>query len=275
MTHATATIIADSISPDGNRLTTFQLRYWRALHSEMMTHRVFSRNAGSSRAIPVATMLKQVWNDPAGPSYWGSNKPGMQAGKEVTGARYRMAQWLWKWSGRLMCLFAWAMMKIGLHKQVANRILEPWQYIEVIVSSTEWINFYELRRHKDAQPEIQRLADAMFLEQVASVPKFLAWGAWHLPWVLEDEMRIYPLRDLVRFSTARNARVSYLTHGDKFPSIVKDLKLHDRLVKAKPIHASPAEHVAVAMPGRHRNFEGWRQYRVNIEENIPVVGWSI
>ena len=76
-------IVADSISSHNKRITTFKLRYWRGIHAEFMTHRVFSRNAGSSRARPSQAIIDQVRNDPWGPLEWGVNKPGMQAEEEV------------------------------------------------------------------------------------------------------------------------------------------------------------------------------------------------
>ena len=153
----TVKIIEDSLT-NGSRLTTYQLRYWRAIHAELMTHRVFSRNASSSRAIPVMKMLRQVWDDPAGPVHWGANQAGMQAHAELDGLRRKLSQAIWKWSGRAMCVAAWSMTKIGLHKQVANRLLEPWQYINVVLTATEFDNWFDLRDHPDAQPEIQELA---------------------------------------------------------------------------------------------------------------------
>ena len=131
-------IIADSISPTGVRITTMQLKYPRFIHSEFMTHRQFSRNASSSRAIPVSRMLKYVWNDPAIPIYWGSNKPGIQAGTELPTFRRLLAIGLWKLSGKAICIPVWCMAKLGLHKQVSNRLLEPWLHIHVVVTSTEW-----------------------------------------------------------------------------------------------------------------------------------------
>jgi hypothetical protein len=67
----TAKVIADSIADGCPRLITLQLRYPRFIHSEFMTHRAFSRNASSSRAIPVERLIQDVIDDPAMPVYWG------------------------------------------------------------------------------------------------------------------------------------------------------------------------------------------------------------
>src|SRR5512139_1959714 len=119
-------IIADSVTGTGKRITTFQLRYQRFFHSELMTHRMLSRNASSSRAIPVSKMISQVWNDPAMPIYWGQNKAGMQATTQIQGFKRKLAEALWVGAGRATCVAAWGMMKLGMHKQISNRILEPW-----------------------------------------------------------------------------------------------------------------------------------------------------
>jgi hypothetical protein len=267
-------IIKDSLNPtNGKRLTTMQLRYWRGIHGEFMTHRVFSRNASSSRAIPINTFLKQVWNDPAGPVHWGANNPGMQAKTELTGFKLWFAQQAWRWTGRAVCAAVWLTNKVAKpHKQTFNRLLEPWQYISVIVTATEWDNFFELRNHKDAQPEIRELAIAMLDAMENSRPEL---REYHLPYLTDAEERSYinghlDLDTLLKISTARCARVSYLTHDGTAPSIDKDIRLHDQLVGSVPIHASPTEHQAIAAPDDvfYKNFRGWKQYRIDVEERL-------
>ena len=268
----TVEVVADSTAAHGVRLSSLKLRYWRAIHAEFMTHRVFTRNASSSRAIPVKRMLQQVWNDPAGPIHWGANQAGMQANAELTGWRNKAARFLWRFAGKAACVFAWGLMKVGLHKQVANRLLEPWQYINVLVTATEWENFFELRCHPDAQPEIQELAEAIRDALRGSTPKFLNPGEWHLPYITEEEDAEYGNSTLVKVSTARNARTSYLTFDGKPSKLTEDVKLHDKLVVAEPLHASPAEHPATPMETTDfcRNFRGWRQYRDFLETKESI-----
>lgn len=262
--------ILASRAPHGRTLRTLQLRYWRAIHAELMTHRVFSRNAGSSRAIPVRKVLAQVWSDPAGPIHWGANQAGMQARAELVGWRRALAGGLWRLAGKVACGFAWSMMKIGLHKQVANRLLEPWQYINVLVTSTEWDNFFNLRCHPDAQPEIQELAEAMRQVVMTMDVQYLMPGEWHLPYVMPAESRDFKLETVLKLSTARCARISYEPF-DGNSSVDKECQRHDDLVGAEPIHASPTEHQAVAMHGTgfSANFDGWRQYRWYVERGVP------
>ena len=137
MTHGiTAKVIEDSISPHGKRITTLQLRYQRFFHSELLTHRSFSRNSSSSRAIPVAKMIEQVRNDPAMPVHYGANQPGMQAKAELEGEDRENAVRAWEQAAYYAALVAEQMAELGLHKQVANRILEPFQFMSTVVTAT-------------------------------------------------------------------------------------------------------------------------------------------
>lgn len=268
-----ATVVEDSISTEGVRLTTLQLRYPRFIHSEFMTHRVFSRNASSSRAIPVAKLIAQVRSDPALPIHWGKNVPGMQAGEELNEATKIDALAVWRRAANHAADSAESLMALGLHKQVANRLLEPFCFISVIVTSTEWENFFVLRDHADAQPEIQSLARRMHVAMSESLPIQRAADSsnvlnWHLPYVRASERAMNPVSLLRKLSAARCARVSYLTHDGADPDVQKDLDLYKRLVESEPKHASPVEHQAVPAFRKsewHRNFRGWVQFRELIE----------
>lgn len=289
-----AKIICDSISPDGIRLTTMQLKYPRFIHSEFLTHRVFSRNASSSRAIPIEKQIQAVLDDPAMPVYWGSNKAGMQAGEELEEEAIYWCKENWLVARNQAVITVDRLNVNGLHKQLANRLLEPWAHIHVVVTATEWSNFYALRRHPDAQPEMKALADAMWVAQEGSVPQELRVGKWHLPYInvqdflLPENQKLIDVPTALKCSVARCARVSYLNHEGKTPSIEDDLKLYDRLVGSHPMHASPAEHQATpatwndpttlkaerhtqgvvklwSNPWLHGNFTGWIQYRKTLE----------
>lgn len=280
-----AKVITDSVSPSGVRLTTLELQYHRFVHSEMMTHRMFSRNASSSRAIPIEKMIAAVRNSPAKPIHWGKNQPGMQAREELTGMELDAVKNDWKYASVRMAEVAQLMSDMGLHKQVVNRLLEPFQWIKVIVTATEYDNFFALRCHADAQPEIAQLALRMKEAMEASIPVELQPGEWHLPyvnlWEFDDSGD--PLPEAIKCSVARCARVAVLKHDGTHPSIEDDLKLYDRLVGSSPEHASPCEHVATPMdnpsfdiPGISHmdkfgnywsgNFKGWRMYRKILED---------
>lgn len=266
-----ARVIADSMSPEGRRLTTFVLTYPRFIHAEFMTHRTFSRNAASSRAIPAKKIRKSVRVDPALPIYWGANQAGMQAEAELAGWRLWAAKAVWKLSGLLMLFMNWVLEKLGLHKQIANRILEPWFNITVVVSATNWGNFYHLRNHPKAQPEIKRLAEAMLEAQNQSIPRMLKGGQWHLPFVSDEELAELGLEKAIHVSIARCARVSYMNHEGRKSTYEEDLKLFNRLLSEEPKHASPAEHQATPIHPLEwsGNFLGWGQFRKLLEnENL-------
>ncbi len=281
-----AKIICDSINEYGNRLTTFQLRYPRFIHAEFMTHRMFSRNASSSRAIPVAKLIEDIERDPVYPSFWGKNQTGMQAVEEcnmlvdIDGFGLLTREEAWNKARESAITFAKAFAYSGYHKQIVNRLLEPFSHINVVVTATDYENFYSLRRHKDAQPEIKLLADAMWeAQQTSVVTTKLFHNEWHLPYITDEDWTAMSIpydqinEILLRVSVARCARVSYLTHEGKEPNIIDDLKLYDRLVGSIPLHASPAEHQARPdriicnnpltwkNPELHGNLNGWVQYR--------------
>lgn len=256
-----AKIVEDSVSTQGVRLTTLQLCYPRLIHSEFMTHRVFSRSASGSRAIPVAKVLEQVRLNPAKPAEWGSNQPGMQAGPTVDNPL--RAELLWRAAANSAADMAERMARLGLHKQICNRPLEPFTYMHTVLTATEFENWFSLRLHRDADPTIYQLALEMRLAMDASTPKVLQVGQWHLPYVSETERQTLDSACLPKISAARCARVSYLKHDGKVPDVEKDLGLFDRLAGSHPMHASPLEHQATPA-GRDSwsgNFRGWLQHR--------------
>jgi thymidylate synthase ThyX len=283
-------IIKDSITDRGHRLTTFEVTFPRIVLAEFNTHRMFSRNSASSRAIPVEKMLKRVQEDPFIPIYWGKNQKGMQADVELTEAEQRDACEAWLNARDSAVAQAKALMNIGVHKQIANRLLEPWMWHTVICTATDWDNFFALRCHKDAQPEIRRAAEMMrdAYNDPNHKPSVAAEGYCHLPLVYNDDGQLrfkedlddamamekatgtHWLDTLIKVSCGRCARVSYLTHDGK-RSIHDDIQLYDRLRTSG--HMSPLEHAATPMSdeewddhpsGYSGNFRGWSQHRKRI-----------
>lgn len=279
-----AKIIADSISPNGVRLTTMECTFHRFILAEMNTHRMFSRNSASSRAIPTAKMRKSVFNEPAIPVHWGRNQSGMQADEELTDESLRIVQRMWT-EHRNRSLAVHCLLEDNhLHKQIANRILEPFMWHTAIITATEWDNFFHQRCHPDAQPEMKAIADQMQIAYYTNTPKLVEYGQWHLPYITEDDLAADPHdkfgihnfpEDALKVSVARCARVSYLTQDGK-RDIEKDLELYERLTQGG--HWSPFEHVASPItkeeldeqygrddvdPGKFYsgNFRGWTQYR--------------
>jgi thymidylate synthase ThyX len=292
-----AEIICDSISREGKRITTFKLRYPKFIHGEFMTHRTISRNASSSRAIPTAKYLEEVRSDElrAAPVFWGANQRGMQATTELSDEALVIAKETWCLAALDAASQAEILVRVGAHKQIVNRILEPFLHINVIATATEWDNFFGLRLHKDAQPEIRVLAHTMWEARLRSTPTMLTSGEWHLPFVeCNDWDVIWPsapdgmnphgpeLKVAIKVSVARCARVSYESfETGRRSTVEEDLALYEKLAAglsdpSQPLHASPMEHQAMPdewwAPERflsprwknanqHGNFIGWRQYR--------------
>lgn len=270
-------IIKDSIAESSVRLTTFVLTYPRIVHSELMTHRVFSKNSASSRAIPVSKFIEQVETNPYVPDVFYENQKGMQGGNPLPDKIQEELKQIWIESKNLAVIQAKKMLQHKAAKQHINRILEPYFYMTVIMSTTKIANFFALRDHEDADPVIHKLASEMYLKYTKTVPKFLKSGEWHLPFIdfehPDETLRPNePINLILKCSAARCARVSYLNQDGKKTTVKEDLALYERLVYRYPIHASPTEHQAMAIGDANvqsGNFHGWIQYRKCLpNENI-------
>ena len=253
----TARILADSVSPDGVRMTTFEIEYPRFILAELNTHRMLSKNSASSRAIPVKTMHEHMRQTPAQPVHWGKNQPGMQANVELVDNDLADAKFMWQRAQQDAMHWAQQMAeRVGLHKQVANRITEPWMIMKTVISGTEWANFWWLRAHADAQPEIHELAVKMWDELNSSVPLLLQPGEWHLPYVKSHRLSSGELIYLDATDTPITteqakiisasccAQVSYRKNDDSYE---KAHKIFKQLIESQPCHASPVEHQATPM----------------------------
>lgn len=267
-----AKVITDSLNiVTGDRLTTMIIKHHRFVHSEFMTHRVLSRNSSSSRAIPVNKQIQNLIDDAVYPLYWGKNQKGMQAGQELSENEINQAAKIWDSAKQNAINTAKTLIEMGVHKQIVNRLLEPFSTITVIVSATEWTNFFSQRCHKDAQPEIQALAYQMQKAYQESQPRELQLGEWHLPLIrLEDYTpgvdKTVERARILKISTGRCARVSYLNH-EGVRDVNADIDLHDKLLSSAPAHLSPFEHQAVATGSQKNlgNFRGFQQYRKMVE----------
>lgn len=258
-----AKIICDSVNPCGKRLTTFVVKAHRYILAEINTHRSFSRNSASSRAIPIEKIIKTVIDDTAFPIHYGANIKGMQANEQLPPEKIVKVKELISKLRDFSIDIVKEMGELGLHKQVANRYLEPFSYTTILISATDWGNFFNLRAHKDAQPEFQELAKQMLVAYKNNKPKSLKIGEWHLPFTDKHMMDGLNFEQKKKITTARGARVSYINfEGDIDPE--KDYKLHDNLLSSG--HMSPFEHAAECMNNteRYGNFIGWKQYRKTI-----------
>lgn len=299
-----ATIIADSVSAhSGQRITTFELEYHRYIHAELMTHRQFSRNSASSRAIPIDKMIEQVENNTAYPIHWGRNQSGMQAKQEVPNKIDAASAW--QMAALSAVDSARDLQSLGLHKQIVNRVLEPFQMMKVLVTATSFDNFFNLRCHPDAQHEIRHLAELMLKAMQESTPETLHAGEWHTPYVHHERgdngildyfvyatdtsgtetdgyqyKQCLSLEDALKVSCSCAAQVSYRTNDT---SIEKAISIYDKLVNSTPVHASAFEHCATPIDiettsegithfdmndvPHSGNFANWVQYRQLIKNH--------
>jgi thymidylate synthase ThyX len=299
-----AKVILDSLAPNGKRLTTMEVQFPRFILAEFNTHRMFSRNSASSRAMPVEKIIQRVMDDPFIPEKFPVNHKGMQAQEyyAVDSIEHDIAKSRWLFARNAAVYNAKVLIGkeahiddafvcedkygiaigvkqqyINVHKQIANRLLEPFMWHTVIVSATEWANFFHLRCSPLAQPEMQRTADCMKIAYDMSYPTPLKEADWHMPYIRKEDWDFQSvpieydedfdsIEDMLKaVSAARCCRVSYLTHEGK-RSIAADLELYEKLRTADPMHASPFEHVAQAMSANDAetpsgNFYGWRQWR--------------
>lgn len=278
-----ARILADSISPQGDRLTTFELTFPRVILAEFNTHRMISRNAASSRAIPTEKLIQRVIDDPFIPEFR-ANQKGMQAGDALETRDAETARNWWLESRDRAVETARTFHSLNIHKQYVNRLLEPWMWCTVIASATDWANLFHLRCHPDAEPSFQKIAGMALSLYQENSPVIVKHNEWHLPlfecedWLALEEpntatgrSEITPHDLATKISVGRCARVSYLTHDGK-RNHGADIDLHDRLAQSG--HWSPFEHVATPLGcnGYSGNFKGWQQYRKSFaNENVRTL----
>lgn len=312
-----AKILLDSVSETGKRLTTFEATFPRIVLAEFNTHRMLTRNSASSRAIPFLKQLSWTLSDPFIPARFPQNTKGMQPQEyyDLGSYEYELAKEIWLSARDSMIVHAKKLtgnlpagyissgsdfrsdkeVFLNVHKQIANRLLEPFLWHKVIVTATEWSNFFKLRTHPDAQLEIRTIADLLYdLYHQESVPcpdglagcevlhgnykpKTLKKGEWHCPLIHKEDTNLIDeyldnitgesdrsldnytktfLEIQKKISVARCARVSYLTH-EGIRDLIKDLELYTRLHTSG--HWSPFEHVAT--PAWHREGGGYTNER--------------
>lgn len=245
----------------GKKIATFIVTIPKFLQAQINSHRALSRNSGSSRAIPAKTIRKRVLTDPFIPVEFGKNQAGMRGGEQVSGIKLILANKIWLWARFVPCFFHYLGEKLDIHKEVLNRLIEPWMYTEIVLTGTEWSNFIKLRIDNSAQPEIQIIAKDIEYLLKTNDPKILKIGEWHLPFISEEEKNELDSETLKMISSARCARVSYKLYDGTKSNIEKDTALCKRLISYG--HWSPFEHIAGALDTLEQsgNFIGWKQYR--------------
>ena len=263
-----AEILADSVNAaTGDRITTFVLpRFPKILCQEILVHRILSRNSASSRAIPSNKVIENILADPYIPTFT-RNIKGMQGINDLSIKQVSDAQSVWQRAMHEAIGSVKKLIEIGVHKQECNRAIEPFMRIPIILTATDWRNFFELRTKDDVQPDFREVARTMAVLYQESKPKELYPNDWHLPFISYSPAA--EVKDILKISTARCARVSYLNHYGMI-NLESDYSLHDRLIEER--HNSPLEHAAKALPESTpcRNFKGWMQYRVHVEEGVVI-----
>ena len=281
-------ILASASNTGSPPIYTIRMRYPRPIHGEIMTHRVFGRNARSSRAVPVRTMLDEVRNTPYVPWHWGKNQKGMQASEECNQMLIfkdlenqdlpMTREEAWLAARDTAANIAEMYMTAGYHKQNPNRLLEPFSWIDTLITATQWQNFLWLRQHHAAEPHLQDLANLVAEAMQYCTLQHLEFGEWHLPYITEEEKRLYHTDVLKKLSAARCARISYKPFNGE-SSIEAELDRYNLLVTDERVHASPLEHQASpdnfnAANGKwdhshfHGNLTGWIQARKLVPNEV-------
>lgn len=289
-------IVADSVCAEtGKRLTTFVIEYPRFILAELNTHRMLGKNSSSSRAIPINTILKAILTNPAMPVHWGKNKSGMQADGELSKFRQKLGKAAWVAGAYLAVSVSWVLSKIGTHKQVANRVTEPYQWMRTVITGTEWENLWWLRNHPDAQPEFKALVEMMQREYESVEPKVLSKGEWHTPfyrdgfWSAVEGGEVdkygYKLEEALKISVSCAAQTSFRRNDDTLEKAVRIYGMLNIGSETEPMHASPAEHQGTPMgkdieliefgvTAKHKqlgymsgNLAGWIQFRQLFQHN--------
>lgn len=264
-----AKIVLDSISKAGKRIISVECTYWRAIHSEVMTHRSFARNAASSRAIPWSRTATRLRDNPYLPKYIGVEQKGMQSGTDLVGEELAKAHKIILEMKDFCLEQCNRLAEMGIHKSIINRYVEPWSTITTLITATEWKNFFRLRIHKAAEKHFNELAIEIRDAMAGSVP---VEREWHIPYLTPEDSQLI-LADQLAVGTARCARLSYLTHAG-VRDVREDLGLFGRLMPPDDIpHSSPAEHCANGMDDVDfcsGPYRGWLQYRKLIpNESVP------
>lgn len=292
----TCTVVQHSVdSLTGKQILTVNVRYGLIIHSEFLRHRQLSRGVKSNRAIPSKKIRREVLEDPYTPSWFGANKSGMVSEEQV---KYpSLAKSLWRAARYPACGFHWLGEKMGLHKEVLNRLLNPWQWVSETITATEWDNLYNLRIHKDAQRDIKAIVEAIYECHNKSNPHLLQHGEWHVPYVkrewnnkgeisyLDNDGKVLSIEEAIKCSAARCARSSYDNHDKTSANLLSDEPLYDTLISSKPAHASPVEHQGTPLIIKEHwedgvthqdrdgcywsgNFKGWVQHRQTLKEHV-------
>ncbi len=286
-----ARVIEDSVAPSGIRLTTMVVKFANIVKQDLWTHRSISkyadlsynldvsRSTNSNRAIPTKRIIREVLHNPFVPDKWPKRSAQMHSAQGYhTGIRAVLMRHTWLKMRYVAIASALVLQWLGCHKQIANRLLDQWQYTTAIFTATEewWLHFFALRNHYAAQDQVQDIANLAQVVYTFSAPTYLRSGEWHLPLVTKEERAALDIATCIKLSIARCARTSYAVTVSNEPAFTheEDILLHDRLVSQVPEHSGPLEHQARALRDPtvlSGNLRGWEQFR-HIREQNTVKG---
>lgn len=268
-----AEVIQHSVSPEGKEIITFSVKYGLIVHSEWIRHRLLSNSVKSNRAVSMKQIRKEVIEDPYVPIKFGGQQAGMVAIDEDQFGYAKVCRWLWKNSRWGAVGVHWLFEKLKLHKEITNRILNPWQWVRSTTTATDYDNFYKLRLHKDAQKDINVIAKAMHEALQLSEPMLINAGEYHVPYVSRrrtgnGELEYYDsdgtqlnTQQAIEASCARCARSSYDNHDGTKASYFNratakgrsDQEIYQDLINSDPVHGSCGEHQATPLVVAYKN----------------------
>jgi thymidylate synthase ThyX len=288
-----AEVIADSYNKH-SRITTMEVVMPRIILAEMNTHRMFSRNSASSRAIPSEKMIKSIQENPFVPLMWMKNHKGMQGKEYFDHIKSGFLDNTWKRLSKEAISNIERLSFEGeeVTKQITNRLLEPFMFHKAVITTNEFgfENFISQRLSEEAEIHMKHVASLMLESYNNSEAKKLDELDYHIPYLdninsdilksilfenykdalMSTEQWSSEFKKLkVKISVARLARTSYTEVGEKSEKntekeqYIKDIALHDKLIEQG--HWSPFEHIAYSSENRFQmggNLGiGWVQYR--------------
>lgn len=243
-----AEIIADSVWPiigHNKRLTTFKLVVPHSVLGHLVRHRAFSLSVASNRALRSSSVMDTLNYIPD----WRTAQKGMQPAEFINDKNkrdylddivYTLKNYTSEYVNEMVN-------KHNVAKELTNRYLAPFQLVTVLVTSSEYSNFFNLRDHQDAQYDTQIVARKMKKLLEENTPTYLERGEWHLPFISYGEAKDNTIIEQIAASVARCARTSYkLPNSENRSDIISDIRLFNKLI-TPPIHASPLEHVATPL----------------------------
>ena len=272
----------------GSRIDTLVCEYPRVIHAQLLTHRVFSKNSSSTRAIPLEKAIEQIEQNPVN-YVWTLNQSGMQ-GSLANAEQASTYENIFNIAKTFAIGGARALVREGAHKQNAGRLLEPFQNIKIVLTSTEWENWDWLRDHGDAQGEIAELARAISNARKEAEPMVLNPGELHVPFVYRERAENGTLKygnSLIVMPGQNRNRLAVISpeeallvsmsvcaqtsYRNSDYSLDKAIVMRGRLLDTDHVHASPSEHQAIGLPYAKVASDDFLTMLFNLPEGVTHI----